>query len=590
MPNSEYEEGSSALYENINGNTVGLPHALVNEMKELYDLRMPRGVFISAELCQRLAYYTSLINREVSVLIARDGMILDVSVGHFNRVSMPELRTIRSKTRLSGLRCIHTHPNANGELSDVDLATLAQTRFDSMAAIGVLEGKAVDFYAAYLTGEAQPESEMIGPFDPNRELPSFLFKRIAEADKAFGRFEAYKPKEEAEKAVLVGLLEEGMEELSELAKTAGAQVVHKEVQARVSPDNATYIGSGKAQELAMKKGDLGANLFIFDGELSATQQRNLEEIMACKIIDRTSLILDIFAMRAQSREGKLQVELAQMQYLLPRLSGTGVAMSRLGGGIGTRGPGETRIETDRRRIRRRIYELQEEIDQIAKQREVRRSRRERSNLFSIALVGYTNAGKSTLLNRLTGSDALAENKLFATLDPLARRTSIDGHEVLITDTVGFVRKLPHELVDAFRSTLEETLHADLILHVIDASHPERDMQKEVVDQVLGQLGAAQTPQILVYNKADKQEALIPSGAVSISALNGDGIDSLYDAINAAIESQWITSELTIPYAKGDVYHFIRSNATLLSEKYEALGTVLRIRVPRAMFDQIQKML
>ncbi len=577
------------MYENINGNTVGLPHALINEMKELYELRMPRGVFISVELCQRLAYYTSLINREVSVLIARDGMILDVSVGHFNRVSMPELRTIRSKTRLSGLRCIHTHPNATGELSDVDLATLVQTRFDSMAAIGVLEGRAIDFYAAFLTGE-QPESEMIGPFDPNRDLPDFLFKRIAEADKAFGRFEAFKPKEEAEKAVLVGIGEDGMDELAELARTAGAQVVHAEVQSRSTPDNATYIGSGKAQELAMMKGDLGANLFIFDGELSATQQRNIEEIMQCKIIDRTSLILDIFAMRAQSREGKLQVELAQMQYLLPRLSGTGVAMSRLGGGIGTRGPGETRIETDRRRIRRRIYELQEEIDQIAKQREVRRSRRMRSNLFCIALVGYTNAGKSTLLNRLTGADAFAENKLFATLDPLARRMAIGGHEVLITDTVGFVRKLPHELVDAFRSTLEETLHADLILHVIDSSHPERDMQREVVDQVLGQLRAAETPQILVFNKADKQEALIPANAIAISALNGDGIDTLCKAIIKAVESQWITSEITIPYAKGDVYHFIRTNASVLSEQYEALGTVLRVRVPRAMWDQIQKML
>ncbi len=578
------------MYENINGNTAGLPHALLNEMKEFYETRMSRGEFISVEFCQRLAYFTSQINREVSVLIARDGMVLDVSIGHFNRVAMPELRTIRSKTRLSGLRCIHTHPNASGELSDVDLATLAQTRFDAMAAIGVFQGKAIDFYAAYLTGEQEPESEMMGPFDPNQSLPDFLFKRIAQADKAFSRFEAFLPKEEAEKAVLVGLNEDGMEELAELAKTAGAQVVYTEVQNRSNPDNATYIGSGKAQELAMKRGDLGANLFIFDGELSATQTRNLEEIMQCKIIDRTSLILDIFAMRAQSREGKLQVELAQMQYLLPRLSGAGIAMSRLGGGIGTRGPGETRIETDRRRIRRRIYELQTEIDQLSKQREIRRSKRIRSNLFSIALVGYTNAGKSTLLNRLTGADALAENKLFATLDPLARHTTIGGHDVVVTDTVGFVRKLPHELVDAFRSTLEETLHADLILHVIDAAHPQRDTQMDVVEQVLGQLGASETPQILVFNKADKQNALIPTGAIAISALDGEGIDALCTEIAKFIESQWVTTDITVPYARGDVHNFIRNNAAVLLEQYEALGTSMKIRVSRALLDRIQKML
>lgn len=559
-------------------------------MLKLYDYREMRGNFAGVVLLQQLASFTEATNREISVLIARDGMVLDVSVGHFDRVSMPELRTIRSKTRLSGLRCIHTHPNASGELSAVDISTLSQARFDAMAAVGVEDGRASDFYAAYLTGQSDPEAEMFGPFDPNSPLPSYLFTRIFEADKAFGRFEAYKPQDKPENAVLVGLYEQNMDELAELARTAGATVVHREVQERSKPDNATYIGSGKAKALAMRSGDLGAELFIFDGELSATQMRNLEEIFQKKIIDRTTLILDIFATRSQSREGKLQVELAQLDYTLPRLAGSGVALSRLGGGIGTRGPGESQLETDRRRIRRRIFELKDEISQIAKQRDIRRNRRIRANLFSIALVGYTNAGKSTLLNRMTGANALTENKLFATLDPLARRTFIGEHEVLVTDTVGFVRNLPHELIDAFRSTLEETVHADLIVHVVDASHPERDLQMEVVDQVLTELGAGETPRILVFNKSDKAEALPAQNAVFISALNGDGIESLNIVIKANIEMSWVVSTIVVPYNRGDIANFIRTNAVVLEEEYETPGTRMKVRAPRALWAQIEKRL
>ncbi len=578
------------MYENINGNISGLPRALLEEMKTLYQIREPRGVFISIEMCAQLATFTAQTNREISVLIARDGMVLDVSVGHFNRVSMPELRTIRSKTRLSGLRCIHTHPNASGVLSDVDLATLSQARFDAMAAIGVVQGKPVDIFVAYLTGESEPEYEMLGPFDPNQALPSILFKRIAMADKMFGRFEAYKAKSEHEKAVLVGLAQDGMDELAELARTAGAQVVHTEIQLRAKPDNAFYIGSGKAQELAMIRGDLGADMFVFDGELSVTQMRNLEEILQTKIVDRTTLILDIFAMRARSREGKLQVELAQLQYMLPRLAGAGVSMSRLGGGIGTRGPGETRIETDRRRIRRHIYELQQDIEKIAKQREARRSKRIKANIFGIALVGYTNAGKTTLLNRMTGSDALAENRLFATLNPLSRRTAIGDHEVLINDTVGFVRRLPHELVDAFHSTLEETVHADLILHVVDAAHPERELQMQVVYQVLGQLGVGETPCIEVFNKTDKVKTSIPKNAIAISALNGTGLDELNRAITKKIEALWMHKNVTVPYGRGDVANLIHKHAIVLSEEYEDLGTRMNIRIPRSKWEQIKKQL
>ena len=383
--------------EKVNGNTMGLSQALLAQIQTLYAHRMGRDVFATPELLADMARYTQACKREISVLVARDGTVRDVSVGHFNRVSMPQLRTMRSLARLCGIRCIHTHPGTSGRLSDVDLGTLRQARFDAMAAIGVRDGLPVDLYAAFLTG-SEPDVRMAGPLDPMRIPSERLMQAIAQADQAVGRFEAFAPEQGPEKCVLVGLDAQTMPELAELARTAGAEVVRVEVQERPVPDKAYYVGSGKAQELAMVRGDTGASTFIFDDELSALQVRNLENIIDAKIIDRTTLILDIFAMRAQSREGKLQVELAQLQYRLPRLVGEGLALSRLGGGIGTRGPGESKIETDRRRIRRRIYELRSEIQQMSRQRQTRRARRTATGTPTLALVGYTNAGKSTLLN------------------------------------------------------------------------------------------------------------------------------------------------------------------------------------------------
>lgn len=576
--------------QTVGGHIEGISEAILAQLSALYEVRLTRDAFLSPEIVAVLSEITSRINRELCVLIARDGTVRDVSVGHFNRVSMPQLRTVRSQTRLCGVRCIHTHPNASGMLSDVDLGSLRRAKFDAMAAIGVQDGVAVDFFAAFLTGDPQADVRIVGPMDPARLPTQLLMAQVYAADAAVGRFEAFTPVQGPEKAVLVALRPEGLPELEELAKTAGAVIVAHEVQSRPVPDNATFVGPGKAQELSLLRADTNADVFIFDGELSATQVRNLEAMLDAKIVDRTTLILDIFAMRAQSREGKLQVELAQLQYLLPRLSGAGVAMSRLGGGIGTRGPGETKIETDRRRIRRRIFELQKEIDQIARQRQTRRSRRLNSGMPSLALVGYTNAGKSTLLNRLSGADALAENKLFATLDPLTRRAEIAGREVLLSDTVGFVQRLPHELVDAFRSTLEEAVQADLLLHVIDASHPEREAQIAVVDQVLGDLGAGDIPCIRVYNKCDISGFFAPPGAVSISARTGQGLQELEQAIDRALSHLWTQGELFVPYSRGDIDASIRKYGVVLQETYEALGTRMQVRLPRAHWNRLAQQL
>ena len=572
--------------EKVNGNTMGLSQALLAQIQTLYAHRMGRDVFATPELLADMARYTQTCKREISVLVARDGTVRDVSVGHFNRVSMPQLRTMRSLARLCGIRCIHTHPGTSGRLSDVDLGTLRQARFDAMAAIGVRDGLPVDLYAAFLTG-SEPDVRMAGPLNPLRIPSELLMQAIAQADQAVGRFEAFAPEQGPEKCVLVGLDAQTMPELAELARTAGAEVVRIEVQERPVPDKAYYVGSGKAQELAMVRGDTGASTFIFDDELSALQVRNLENIIDAKIIDRTTLILDIFAMRAQSREGKLQVELAQLQYRLPRLVGEGLALSRLGGGIGTRGPGESKIETDRRRIRRRIYELRSEIQQMSQQRQTRRARRTASGTPTLALVGYTNAGKSTLLNALSGADALAENKLFATLDPLTRRIEVDGREMLLTDTVGFVQKLPHDLVDAFRSTLEEAIEADLLLHVVDASHPEREKQMQVVEEVLGMLGAGDTPCLTVMNKMDVASAsFIPKGAVGISARTGQGLDALREAIAQALAHTMQEGTLLIPYARGDLAAQARQAGQVLSEQYEEAGTRMRVRLPKAEWTRI----
>lgn len=583
----------------VNGNIQGIRDTLLERIALLYDMRQGTDEFASRELVAELAALTGMLGREISVYIGRDGRIADVSVGDGAKVSMPNMRLVRNEERLCGVRCIHTHPNGDGRLSGVDLGTLRSMRLDSMAAIGVREdGEPTTVYAAYL-GEADEAGErgalVYGPMRPYKLPQRLLIKEIYVADDRLKSATVEADGSRPERAILVGLENsepyDTLAELGELAKTAGARVVGKFTQKKAGADNATYIGSGKAEELSLKGSELGAELFIFDDELTAVQARNLEEILGARVIDRTALILDIFAQRATSHEGKLQVELAQQKYRLPRLLGQGNVLSRLGGGIGTRGPGEKKLEIDRRRIKRRIFELSEELGEIEKQRSLRRSRREKNSTPVVALVGYTNAGKSTLLNVLTNASVLAEDMLFATLDPVVRQAELPGGtEILLSDTVGFINKLPHDLVEAFRSTLEEAANADLILHVVDRSSSYYESQMAVVDDVLTKLGAADIPRINVYNKCDLTEQRTPKDGVFISAANGTGIGELLFEIERSVNSGRLEVELVVPYDRYEAMSVVRSEGRILSEDHQGDGTHLKIQIDEAALWRLKRML
>lgn len=388
--------------------------------------------------------------------------------------------------------------------------------------------------------------------------------------------------ENKERAFLISLdcgeydAESSMAELEELAKTSGAEIIGEMIQKRPAPEAATYMGKGALEEICNFCSNHNIDLIIADGELSPVQIRNIEDLTGVRVIDRTTLILDIFAGRARSSEGKLQVELAQLKYSLPRLSGKGTALSRLGGGIGTRGPGETKLETDRRHIRFRIQNLKAELDKVEKRRVAMHQRRKKNGALCVAIVGYTNAGKSTLMNRLTDAGVLQEDKLFATLDPTARKLVLpDGRQIMLVDTVGLVRRLPHQLVDAFRSTLEEAVWADVILNVCDASSDECAEHIRVTELVLSDLGCSGKPIINVLNKCDKPTELdfdFFENSVKISAATGDGIDSLLTAIENALPKDRKRVRILLPFDKMKLSSIVR-DGTVHSEEYTENGVL-----------------
>lgn len=586
-----------------NGNLTGIKSAMLDRLKSLYDFKQGLDEFASFELLSELCACSGEINREISVYISRDGSIVDVSVGDSAKVSMPSMRLVRNEDRLCGVRCIHTHPSGDGRLSGVDLGTLRSMKLDCMAAVGVSDGKPTQLYAAYL-GDFDEDTGsraalVYGPMRPYKLPQKALIAEIFNSDDRFRSTTKEVEAVEQERAVLVGMdNDEGydtLEELNELAKTAGALVVGKVRVRRRTIDNATYVGSGKANELSLMGSELEADLFIFDDELSAIQLRTLEETLGARVIDRTTLILDIFAARATSREGKLQVELAQMRYRLPRLIGQGQVLSRLGGGIGTRGPGEKKLEIDRRRIRRRVFELETELSEIEKQRGLRRESRKANRIPLVALVGYTNAGKSTMLNALTDSNVLAEDKLFATLDPVVRKITLSGGtEALLSDTVGFINKLPHDLVEAFKSTLEEVSNSDLILQVVDISCPYHEKQMRVVDGVLESLHAADIPRIIVFNKADAVPSCdLPAESenrLNVSALRGTGIEKLLSAVELKLNSARTEVDILVPYSKYEAVSMIRDRGMLLSEEHTETGTHIRALLDAENIGQLRKIL
>ncbi len=405
-----------------------------------------------------------------------------------------------------------------------------------------------------------------------------------------------------ERVVLVGvgrgMEESDLDELAALADSAGAEPVARVLQTRQDPDPATYVGKGKLEEIHRVVHASRAEAVIFDSELSPGQLRNLEERLKVKVVDRTALILDIFALHARSREGKAQVELAQLNYLLPRLRGWGEAMSRMGGGIGARrGPGETKMEIDRQHIRRRITKLKRDIKDLARTRDVKRANRERSGIPQVAIAGYTNAGKSTLMRALTRADVVVADQLFATLDPTTRRLRLpNGRDATISDTVGFVSKLPHDLVEAFRSTLEEVTRSDLVLHVADAAFPDLEAQVEAVRGVLDQIGAGAIPEVLALNKVDLLEerdrervsARFP-GALPVSALTGEGLDALLEEVAVSIPRFPVTVTVLVPHDRGDLVALLHREAEVLSEEPREDGIEVRARVGERVFAQVREL-
>ncbi|WP_041700339.1 GTPase HflX [Clostridium sp. BNL1100] len=580
----------------VNGNIQSIKDKVLHELEDLYDKKYGSRDLVPEELAVTISRISADINREISVLINRRGIVADISIGDSGTVTLPQVDGRRGTARLSAIRCIHTHPSGGGMLSQVDVSTLQKLRLDTMIAIGVVDGQPSEIYTGCINHEEGVD--IYGPFSMGDTRLNYIYRIIEELD-ASAKSEIYENEEEAETAILVGLetsqsrlenitskdARESLEELEELAKTAGAVVVDKVLQKKQTEDSAYYIGKGKIEELSLMCQARDVQLLIFDDELSGAQIRNIEEMIKVRVIDRTTLILDIFAQRAVSKEGKLQVELAQLKYKLPRLMGMGTQLSRLGGGIGTRGPGEKKLEVDRRHIRRRITGLEQELKQLEKRREFLRSNRTSNNTPVIAIVGYTNAGKSTLMNRMCGSSVLVEDKLFATLDPSARQlTMSDGREAILIDTVGFIRKLPHDLIEAFKSTLEEAVHADMLLHVVDASNENVSMQISVVEKLLEELGASTKNTILVLNKQDlikdgRRISTVGYSAVcEISAATGDGIEQLLEKITEGFMHQLKEVNLLVPYNDGWVMPYIYKNGQIIDQEYEEGGIKVKALV------------
>ena len=573
--------------EQVHGKLDGIRDSMIANLRKLYQYTLEEDAYLPHDLCQFLCQATCAMNREIAIYVTRDGEIVDVSVGTDRDVELRDYRLRRNPNRLSGVRCIHTHPNGDGHLSDVDLSALRAFKYDAMTAVGALNGEPTSVQTAFL--ESSDSILMDEPVRWYRLPDAAWLDQIEESDRIVGWETGAVHDQGPERAVLMGIeSEESLAELARLANTAGAEVVGSFLQKRDRPDGALFIGQGRAEELSRQCQALEADVCIFDEELTGIQVRNLEDILRVKVVDRTTLILDIFAQRATSSEGKLQVELAQLQYQSTRLIGQGVVLSRLAGGIGTRGPGESKLEMNRRRIRERMTELRRRLEAVEKQRSLRRKSREKSDIPVVALVGYTNAGKSTLLNRLSGSDVYAEDKLFATLDAVSRRVETAEHTpYLLVDTVGFIRKLPHTLISAFRSTLEEAALADILLIVSDGASDEMLKQHDTVEEVLAELGATEQTRIEVINKADLGQA-VPAlpGAVLISALTGDGIDELNDRIAKELQKTHVPVTFFIPFTQYGLLAQIRPLGRVVSESYTDEGTELVIVLAASERDRI----
>ena len=565
----------------LHGNLEGVRKSMQAEMKELFDYPVSSDEFMPQELLSRICGYSASLNREIAIYLTRFGEVADLIIGKADNVDLPDLRLRRSERRLSMVRCIHTHPGGSGRLSDVDVSAVLTMRFDALCAVGVDDnGKPTDAECAFLRPGYPGEVDRLRVPNARRLPDDAWLTRIADIDAVF-MTEEPKTASTQEKAILVGIeSEDSLTELAQLAQTAGAACIATVLQKRQKPDSATCIGQGKAEELSLKAQAMQADLVIFDEELTGVMQKNLEEILRVKVLDRTALILDIFAKRANTSEGKLQVEMAQLKYRSQRLLGQGLVLSRLAGGIGTRGPGESKLEVSRRRIRERLNDLEQQLLVVEKQRALRRQDREKRQTPIVALVGYTNAGKSTLFNHMTGAGVYVKDELFATLDSVSRPVTLPhGGQALLVDTVGFIRKLPHELVKAFRATLEEAALASVVVIVSDGASPEMHAQHATVLEVLESLGATEAPRIDVLNKCDRfaeQPDALP-GALPISALTGEGVPALLARIEDSLSEGTKAWRLLIPYQNYSLMDRLHRAGGILNQEHREDGVLLTMR-------------
>ncbi len=534
----------------IYGDTKGLASNERRALERLYRRRIPPQKLLTPELCRAMCTISSALGRQVAVIADRKGNVTHVILGDRHSIYIPDLSYYRrSHDRLKGLRIIHTHLGNGKGLDHEDITDMALLRLDSMVAVDVVDGLPGRVYWGHLlpwTEQGEPYS--IETYRHPSAVPGGWDTFITETELAIQKQQrVFKLKGGEEKAILVHAgrgrradAEQSLAELKELALSANVEVLETVYQRINRYNPAHLLTKGKLKEILIRALYLGATLVIFDQELSPVQVNNIAKLMDLKVIDRTQLILDIFARRARSREGKIQVELAQLRYLLPRLVGRGIAMSRLTGGIGGRGPGETKLEVDRRRIKQRITSLERELKAVAKARLERRKKRRKKACPVISIIGYTNAGKSTLLNAMTGSDVLSEDRLFATLDPTTRGIRLEnGTKALLSDTVGFIRHMPKGLRVAFRSTLEELEDAALFLHVVDMTSPYKQEEMATVETILEEMGLSQVPRVVVMNKADLvqkgQRPAAPKNGVIISAVTKEGLGDLVSTVSKQIE-------------------------------------------------------
>ncbi|AOR23049.1 GTPase HflX [Clostridium taeniosporum] len=597
----------------IEGNIDGIRNSILNELERIHSIKTSKDEICNLEILNIIARVSASIEREVSVAINRKGNVTSVAIGDSTSVQVPLIDI--SEKRLSGVRVIHTHPNGYCNLSALDVTALLKLKLDAIVSVAITEDGDIKDFSLGLLRLYNNKLE----YDENMNLSLDEIISINILDKINFIENLIKTneiiEETGEKAILVGSdTKESLEELEELTKACNIPVLQTVFQSRNKIDPSFFIGRGKVLEIASIRQIERANVVIFDDELTGSQVRNLEAALGAKVIDRTTLILEIFATRAKSREAKIQVELAQLKYRLSRLQGLGTILSRTGGGIGTRGPGEKKLETDRRHIMETIYDLRRELKKVKKTREVQREKRNKESIPKVSLVGYTNAGKSTLRNVLCNlsarKDTVGKQKvfeadmLFATLDTTTRALTLKNKGVItLTDTVGFVRKLPHDLVEAFKSTLEEVIFSDILCHVVDVSSETAIEQYKAVNEVLTELDAIDKETILVLNKIDKasdeqinnfinfiedNEINTEQLIIRISAKQEINLEDLLALIEEKLPYNYKKAEFLIPYDKSNIQSFLHRNGRVISEDYREDGTFMIVEVDDEVYNKTKE--